>query len=69
MLRRRRPGEPFDKTRGQRGQSLTEYVLIIVLVAVAALVALKVFGVQIKGLFGYATKEIATTTNTPVPAP
>lgn len=56
-------------TRAERGQTLTEYVLIIVLVAVAALVSLKVFGKQIKGLFGYATQEIATTTGQPAPTP
>lgn len=53
--------------RGERGQGLTEYTLIVVLVAVAALVVLKLFGVQIKGLLTKSTKEIATTTQSPVP--
>lgn len=48
---------------GERGQTLTEYILIVVLVAVAALVSLKLFGKEIKDLFGFATKEIANTTN------
>ncbi len=52
---------------GERGQSLTEYTLIVVLVAVAALVVLKLFGAQIKGLLFKSTKDIATTTQSPVP--
>jgi len=45
--------------RAESGQSMTEYVLIIVLVAVAALVSLKLFGRQITGLFTKANTEIA----------
>ena len=52
---------------GEKGQTLTEYVLIVVLVAIAALVVLKLFGAQIKGLFSKATSEISQTTNTPAP--
>jgi Flp pilus assembly pilin Flp len=51
----------------ERGQTLTEYVLIVVLVAVTALVVLRLFGAQIKGLFSKATSEIAQTTNSPAP--
>ena len=51
----------------ERGQSLTEYTLIVVLVAVAALVVLKLFGTQIKGLLFKSSKDIATTTQSPVP--
>lgn len=51
----------------ESGQGMTEYILIIVLVAVATLVALKLFGAQIKGLLFHASKEIATTTGTPAP--
>jgi prepilin peptidase CpaA len=49
------------------GQTLTEYVLIVVLVAIAGLVALKLFGGQIKQLFGKASAEIAQTTGSPPP--
>lgn len=56
------------RPRGERGQGMTEYALIVVLVAVAALVAVKVFGKQIKGLFGSAQKEISKETGVkPVP--
>lgn len=51
----------------ERGQTLTEYVLIVVLVAVAGLIALKLFGGQIKQLFGRASNEIAQTTGSPPP--
>ena len=47
----------------QRGQTLTEYTLIIVLVVVACLVALKLFGAQIRGLLTGATTEIARQTS------
>lgn len=60
---------PIGRLRknGEKGQTLTEYVLIVVLVAIAALVVLKLFGGQIKGLFSKATSEISQTTNTPAP--
>jgi len=62
MFRRRNSKQDLE-----RGQSLTEYTLIVVLVAVAALVVLKLFGAQIKGLLFKSTKDIATTTQSPVP--
>lgn len=46
--------------RDQRGQSMTEYALIVMLVAVAALVSIKFFGQQIKGLFKSASSEISS---------
>ena len=51
------------------GQTLTEYALIIVLVVVACLVVLKLYGAQIKGLFVKASAEIAEKTETPNPVP
>lgn len=53
------------ESRREHGQGLTEYALIVVLVAVAALVAVKLFGKQIKGLFGTASSEIASGTKVP----
>ena len=56
--------------RAQRGQSLTEYALIVVLVAIVALAAVKLFGRQIKGLFEGASSEISQQTrDTPVRVP
>ena len=57
----------FLRNRGEKAQGLTEYTLILVLVAIAALVALKLFGVQIKGLLTKATKDVAATTGSKVP--
>ncbi len=48
--------------RDERGQSMVEYVLIVVLVVVVSLGVLKVFGKQIKGLFTKANAEIAQQT-------
>lgn len=57
-----------NRRRGERGQGMTEYAIIVVLVAVAALVAVKLFGKQIKGLFGKAQTEIQKETGVK-PAP
>ena len=47
---------------------MTEYAIIVVLVAVAALVVVKVFGKQIQGLFSSAQKDIQKETGVkPVP--
>ena len=46
----------------EKGQSLTEYALIVVLVAIVALAAVKLFGKQIKSLFESSTSTIATET-------
>jgi len=59
--------KPGLRSNGQRGQGMTEYTLIIVLVAVAALVALKLFGAQIKGLLSKSSRDIAATTGTSAP--
>lgn len=53
--------------KGQKGQGMTEYTLIIVLVSVAALVAFKMFGSQIKGLLFKASSDISKTTGTATP--
>ncbi|MBU1076705.1 MAG: Flp family type IVb pilin [Spirochaetes bacterium] len=46
----------------ETGQGMTEYILIVVLVAVAAIVVVKVFGEQIKSLFQKSTDKIKTET-------
>jgi Flp pilus assembly pilin Flp len=58
------------RRHGQGGQSLTEYALIVVLVAIVALAAVKLFGKQIKALFQGASREISqSTSDTPVRVP
>lgn len=46
----------------ESGQGMVEYVLIVVLIAVAAVVVVKTFGTQIKNLFTNAHSTIATQT-------
>jgi len=49
-------------TVGTRGQGMTEYILIVVLIAVAALVTVKMFGGKIKGLFQKSADTIESGT-------
>jgi len=44
--------------KDERGQGMTEYILIVALIAVAAIVAVKMFGGTIKGLFSSASDKI-----------
>ena len=44
--------------KNKKGQSMTEYILIVALIAVAAIVAVKMFGSQIKSLFESSTSKI-----------
>ncbi|KDR93772.1 hypothetical protein SAMN02745945_00967 [Peptoclostridium litorale DSM 5388] len=39
------------KTTGEEGQGLVEYSLIILLIAIAVIVALRVFGVDLGGIY------------------
>ena len=48
--------------RSSSGQGMTEYILIIVLVAVAALVVVSKFGKQIAGMFTKSSEKIESTT-------
>ncbi|MFP4521505.1 MAG: Flp family type IVb pilin [Fibrobacterota bacterium] len=43
----------------ENGQGLTEYIIIVALVAVGALVAVKAFGQQIRAVFNGMTKGLA----------
>jgi pilus assembly protein Flp/PilA len=47
----------------RRGQSTTEYILIVVLVAVLSIGIITVFGNQIRDLFGVATKRLGGDDN------
>lgn len=48
----------FQTRRGVRGQATTEYILIVVLVAVLSIGIITVFGNQLRDLFGVATRRI-----------
>jgi pilus assembly protein Flp/PilA len=45
--------------RNERGQGLTEYALIIALVAIVAVAALTLLGGQIDTIFGNITTELS----------
>ena len=49
----------FQTRRGVRGQATTEYILIVVLVAVLSIGVITVFGNQVRDLFGLATDRLA----------
>ena len=42
----------------ESGQGMTEYILIVALIAVAAIAAVKLFGKQVTALFTSSTKSI-----------
>jgi Flp pilus assembly pilin Flp len=45
--------------RRQSGQGMTEYVIIVALIAIAAIGVVTVFGDNIRALFGAATDSLA----------
>jgi Flp pilus assembly pilin Flp len=53
----------MNKTiKNQRGQGMTEYILIIALIAVAVIAAVKIFGGTLNGGFKAASGAIGTAT-------
>ena len=44
--------------RGERGQGMAEYIIIVILVAIIVLVAVKFFGKSVTNKFENATNEI-----------
>ncbi len=46
--------------RNKKGQGMVEYILIIVLVVIVALVAVKLFGGNLNSLFNKANNSIKT---------
>jgi pilus assembly protein Flp/PilA len=49
----------FKDLRNEKGQGLTEYALIIALVAIVAVAALTLLGGQIGTIFGNITTELS----------
>lgn len=48
------------KNAGNRtGQGMTEYILIVALVAVLTITVVTLFGNQIRAMFGYSTKQLS----------
>jgi len=49
------------RRRRQRGQSMTEYIIIVALVAIGAIFVVTVFGDNIRALFGSSANALAGT--------
>lgn len=49
---------PLPPSRSRKGQGATEYVIILVLVAIASISVITVFGDQLRELFSVATKRL-----------
>ena len=45
-------------TARRSGQTLVEYILIVVIVAIAAIAIVGVFSDRVRGMFGFATGEL-----------
>jgi len=42
----------------ETGQGMTEYIIIVVLIAIAVIIVVSVFGKRIKSMFGESTEEL-----------
>ena len=42
----------------EEGQGMTEYIIILVLIAIFVILVVKIFGKKIKGLFGQSTNAL-----------
>ncbi len=54
----------FRKRRGQRGQGMTEYIIIVALVAIGAIAVVTIFGDNIRALFGTSANALTGDPNT-----
>ncbi len=46
--------------RGERGQGMAEYIIIVILVAIIVLVGIRLFGKSVINQFNEATEEVDT---------
>ncbi len=53
----------LKKFRDSRGQGLTEYIIIVALIAIAAIGVITLFGENIRKLFGASVNALAGETN------
>jgi pilus assembly protein Flp/PilA len=51
-----------QKARQTRGQGMTEYIIIVALIAIAAIGVITLFGDNIRGLFGMSANALAGQT-------
>ncbi len=47
------------RMKNQRGQGMTEYIIIVALVAIGAIAVVTIFGNNIRGLFGASASALA----------
>jgi pilus assembly protein Flp/PilA len=52
-----------SKARQARGQGMTEYIIIVALIAIAAIGVITLFGDNIRGLFGISANALAGDTS------
>lgn len=48
-----------DMLKRSSGQGMTEYILIVALVAILTITVVTVFGKQLRAMFGFATEQLA----------
>ena len=53
----------LKKLRTRRGQGMTEYIIIVALIAIAAIGVITLFGNNIRRLFGASADALAGETN------
>jgi len=51
------------RTRGEKGQGMAEYIIIVILIAIIVLVGIRLFGKSVINQFNNATGEIDTLQN------
>ena len=54
----------FSKLKSQSGQGMSEYLIIVALIAVAAIGVVTVFGTDIRDLFAASTGALSGTSTT-----
>ena len=52
----------FRRVKRDEGQGMTEYIIIVALIAIAAIGVVTVFGQNIRALFGASTSSLAGDT-------
>ncbi len=60
---------PFREVRGIRGQGLTEYLIVVALIAVLVVVGIRYFGVSVKGQLEEAAGHVESLGNRRVETP
>lgn len=49
----------FKKNQKNRGQGMTEYIIIVALIAIAAIGVITLFGDNVRAIFGASTEALA----------